>query len=158
MNQEQLNIESIQEELRNIPLDELFTLEEWNITFARFTEFIGHQNEKIRELAVERIVKDVCSENLQKYRQNNFVPESSAQRIAPILSAIAYQENQTPGLVEEFCYYAQRLIRYEDYLELILQWLNNLAENKQCESLSVETILTCQIRFFFMVIFGKKLN
>ncbi|MEP0856792.1 hypothetical protein [Trichocoleus sp. DQ-U1] len=151
MNQEQLNVESIEEELRNFPQYDLFkfTLEEWNRIFARFTEFLGHQNEKIRELAVEKIVAAIWSESSQKYRQDNFVPEAIAQRIAPILSAIAYQENQTPGLVEDFCYNAQRLPRYDNYHELILQWLNDLAENKQCESLSAETILTCQIRFDF---------
>lgn len=123
-----------------IPLNREYTTEQWDWIFARFISLLNSQDWIIREQAIARLKTALEVEN----KQTNRV----AERLPKILQAIAHQATLTPDIFEEFCYQFIWLGDDEPYNSLILQWLEQLASDKQRQLPSDEAIEAAKIYFY----------
>lgn len=126
-----------------------YSLQEWDEIFARFTTLLTHEDWRVQERAIERLKTAIESEQRQKlrYKDDDFIPRSIADRLLLILNAIAEQELATPGIFENFC---KKFMSYTEdklYCSLILQWLDELAGDRKRHSPSPDAILAARILF-----------
>jgi hypothetical protein len=128
-----------EERIGKFNLSQIHTAEEWQIFIDDGIGLLDHPDDRKKEYAIERMQKAIWSENSQQYNQPNFQPAPAAQRLIPILDAIAKQD------AREHC-----LLRLtmsgslsEDQKEVLSQWLK-AAETHG--TLSADAVATAKIQ------------
>jgi hypothetical protein len=111
----------------DIPLDFPYSRQEWDEIFARLINFLPHSDRRVRDCAVDRLIRALDMEASQVSNLEEYQPK--ADRLTDVLDAIATHTPTQPDLFQNFCckfkFNAKKTANPNN--AVVRQWLAQLA-------------------------------